>query len=138
MLTKLTCLAFAFAATTASAATITRLEPAGAVDPVARTREDAQRIWYHDQELRIAEQDLTSARIDVALTREHWDAAVTAKHPDAAGTWAQRHFAAMQAEKEAFGRVQLHRAEHDIARDDFQRDAAWVRAEARLSTRKRG
>ena len=44
----------------------------------------------------------------------------------------------MRAEKDAFGRVQLHRAEHDIAREDFERDANWVRAEARLSTRKRG
>jgi len=129
MLTKLTCLAFAFAATTASAST---------VDPVARTREDAQRVWYHDQELRIAERDLTVARLDVEMTRAVWDEAVAAHHPDAAGTWARRHFAALQAQKEAFGRVQLHRAEHDIARDDFQRDAAWVRAEARLSARKRG
>lgn len=129
MLTKLTCLAFAFAATTASAAT---------VDPVQRTREDAQRVWYHDQELRIAEQDLTAARVEVQVTRRRWDAAVAGHHADAAGKLAMRHFAAMQAEKDAFGRVQLHRAEHSIARDDFQRDAAWVRAESRLSTRKRG
>jgi hypothetical protein len=129
MLTKLASLVIAFAASTASAATI---------EPTQAIRQDAQRIWYHDAELRIAELDLATARADEALSRAYWDDAVTGDHPRAAGRWAIRHFQAMQAEREALGRVLLHRAEHDIARQDFERDANWVRAEARLSTRKRG
>ena len=129
MLTKLTCLAVALAASTASAAT---------VDPVVQTREDAQRVWYHDAELRIAEQDLSTARFEVMVSRRAWDQAVARRDARAAGQWAVIHFNAMQMEKDAFGRVQLHRVEHDLAREDFNRDANWVRAEARLSTRKRG
>ena len=129
MLTKLTCLMFAAIAGTASAATI---------EPTQATRQDAQRIWYHDAELQIADQDLSAARLEVLVTRENWDKAVARHHSDAAGKWAVAHFKAMQLERDAFGRVQLHRAEHAIAVQDFNRDANWVRAESRLSTRKRG
>ena len=129
MLTKLACLVVALAASTASAAT---------VDPISRTREDAQRIWYHDAELRIAELDLSTARFQISVSRGHWDQAVADGNAKEAGKWAIIHFNAMQAEKDAFGRVQLHRIEHELARQDFERDANWVRAEARLSTRKRG
>jgi len=129
MLTKLTTIVLALAAGTAGAAT---------VEPTSATREDAQRIWYHDQELRIAEQDYSAATLRVMTTKEKWDDAVKHKHLDDAGKYAVLHLHALQARNDAFGRVQLHRAEHEIALQDFQRDANWVRAEARLSTRKRG
>ncbi len=129
MLTKLLGLAIAFAASTAAAAT---------QEPTVAIRQDAERIWYHDAELRIAETDLAAAGTVRAMAQANWDDAVAHHKVVAAGVWARRHFAAMQAEREARGRVLLHRAEHDIARQDFERDANWVRAEARLSTRKRG
>lgn len=129
MLTKLTTIVLALAASTAGAATI---------EPTSATREDAQRIWYHDQELRIAEQDYSAATLDEMSMKDKWDFAVKHKHIDDAGKYAVLHLHALQARNEAFGRVQLQRAEREIALQDFQRDANWVRAESRLSTRKRG
>ena len=50
--------------------------------------------------------ELKAAREQVAATRAQWDAAVADGHPVSAGTWARRHFEAMQVRRAALSRWQ--------------------------------
>lgn len=104
---------------------------------IARTHDDGTRVAYHAAQTTIAERDLATAELELKTTRERWDAAVRADHPNAAGYWAEAHMHAQDRAKEAYKRVVAERAERDLARTEFKRDAAEAQR-AQHKTRDRG
>lgn len=70
---------------------------------VSSAHADALPRAVHDEtaEMQRAESALRAARTELVAARAHWDAAVAGDHPNPAGTWARRHFAAMQKLKAA-------------------------------------
>jgi|HubBroStandDraft_2_1064218.scaffolds.fasta_scaffold515363_2 hypothetical protein len=88
-------------------ALLTAATAAGA-DPMGTTR--------HVQAANTASVELQSAEARVAETRRQWDAAVAGGHPVAAGTWAVRHYEAMQARRVAYERSHTAAARVAVAR----------------------
>ena len=64
-------------------------------------------------EMQRADLALRAARTELVATHARWDTAVAGDHPNAAGTWARRHFAAMQNVKVAERRWQAAREHSD-------------------------
>ena len=100
---------------------------------IVRTRDDGVRVAYHAAETVIAERDLQTAQIEMNTSRERWDAAIRADNSDEAARWAEAHLRAQEATKEAYNRVVGERAERDIARADFRRDAAEAKRAKKLA-----
>jgi hypothetical protein len=100
---------------------------------VARTHDDGSRVAYHAAETVIAERDLQTARIEMNTTRERWDAAIRADNSDEAAHWALAHLNAQDAAKDAYNRVVAERAERDLARADFRRDAREAQRAKKLA-----
>ena len=100
---------------------------------VARTHDDGVRVAYHAAETVIAERDLQTARIEMNTSRERWDAALRANNSDEAAHWAEAHLQAQDAAKDAYNRAVAERAERDIARADFRRDADEAMRAKRLA-----
>ncbi|HEV7555911.1 MAG TPA: hypothetical protein VGO00_10670, partial [Kofleriaceae bacterium] len=98
-------------------------EPDDLTAAVARTHDDGARVAYHAAETVIAERDLQTARMEMDTAHARWDAAIHADDSDAAAHWAVAHLHAQDAAREAYNRVVAERAERDIARADFRRDA---------------
>jgi len=100
---------------------------------VARTHDDGARVAYHAAETVIAERDLETAQIEMTTSRARWDAAIRADNSDEAAHWAEAHMHAQDAAKDAYNRVVAERAERDIARADFRRDAAEAQRAKKLA-----
>jgi hypothetical protein len=106
-------------------------------EAIARTHDDGIRVAYHAAETVIAERDLASAQLEMQTTHDRWDAAVRADHSDDAAKWAEAHMRAQDVAKEASNRAIAERAERDLARADFRRDAEEA-MRAKRAARSRG
>jgi hypothetical protein len=82
---------------------------------VTSAHADALPSAAHDEtaEMQQAESALRAARTELVAARTRWDAAVAGDHPNPAGTWARRHFAAMQRVKVAERRWQAAKEQSD-------------------------
>ncbi len=82
---------------------------------VTSAHADALPSAAHDEtvEVQRAESALRAARSELVAARAHWDAAVAGDHPNPAGTWARRHFAALQKVKVAERRWQAAKEQTD-------------------------